>query len=358
VSIYDDGPRIVIWEMTRACGLACRHCGAKATPSRDARELTTGEAFDLVDEVAAYGRPIFILTGGDPFLRLDVFEIVAYAAQRELRVAVFPSATARLTKAALERLAASGCRRVTLSIDGPDAETHDAYRGVTGAFERTLTAAGHAREAGIDLQINTTIGSHNHARIKEIAALIGRLGAGIWTASFLVPTEPAQMADCLDARGFEAAFAELFEIWKTAPFTVTTAEAPHFRRFVAQTVAALPLDDQPPKAGHFRFPAISDGKGQVFVSHAGDICPSSFLTLTAGNVRERRLIDVYRSDPTFERLRDPDRLNGKCGACDFRQICGGSRARAYAFSGDPLGSEPCCVYESPAYLATREDVSA
>jgi radical SAM protein len=358
VSIYDDGPRIVIWEMTRACALACKHCRAKAIPNRDARELTTCEAFDLVDEVAAYGRPIFILTGGDPFMRSDVFEIVSYAAQRELRVAVSPSGTARLTKSALERLAAAGCRRMSLSIDGPDAETHDAFRGVKGAFERILTAAAHAREAGIELQINTTIARHNQAKIRAVADLIPKLDASVWTAFFLVPTTEAEIADCLDAAGFEAAFAELFQIWKDAPFMVTTAEAPHFRRFVSQYVARLPFAERPSKVDHFRFPAIGDGKGLVFVSHTGDISPGCFLPIVAGNVREQKLIDVYRNDPTFERLRDPDRTNGKCGRCDFRQMCGGSRARAYGFSGDPFGSEPCCAYVAPAYLASLESVSA
>jgi radical SAM protein len=358
VSIYDDGPRIVIWEMTRACAFACKYCRAKAVPQRDGRELTTCEAFDLVDEVAAYGRPIFVLTGGDPFMRSDVFEIVSYAAQRGLRVAISPSGTAHLTKAALERVAAAGCRRMSLSIDGPDAETHDAFRGVKGTFERTVTAAAHARAAGIELQITTTIARRNHTRLKEIAALIPHLDASVWTAFFFVPTNPAEIEDCLDGACFEAAFAELFEIWKDAPFIVTTTEAPHFRRFVSQQVALLPAEQRPSKADHVRFPAIGDGKGFVFVSHAGDIFPGGFLPLVAGNVREQRLIEVYRNDPTFVHLRDPDRTSGKCGRCDFRQMCGGSRARAYGFSGDPFESEPCCTYESPAYLASRESISA
>jgi radical SAM protein len=358
VSIYDDGPRIVIWEMTRACALACKHCPAKALPQRDGGELTTGEAFDLVDEVAAYGRPIFILTGGDPLVRPDLFEIVSYATQRELRVAVSPSGTARLTKSAIERLAAAGCRRMSLSIDGPDAATHDAFRGVEGAFERIHRAAAHAREAGIELQINTTIARHNHDRIKQIAELVQRLDASVWTAFFLVPGERSEIDDCLDAAGFETAFAELFEIWRDAPFIVTTAEAPHFRRFAAQQVALLPLEERPSKANHFRFPAIGDGKGCVFVTHTGEILPGNYLPFSAGNVRDRRLLDVYRNDPTFVHLRDADRTTGKCGSCEFRQMCGGSRARAFAFSGDPFSSEPCCAYVSGAFLGPPASLSA
>ncbi len=358
VGIYDEGPRVIIWEMTRACALACIHCRAKAIPQRDARELSTEEAFGLVDQVAAYGRPIFILTGGDPFMRPDLFEIVEYAAKLGLPIAVSPSGTGRLTKPALERLAAAGCRRMSLSIDGPDAESHDAFRGVKGAFDRTLAAAAHAREAGIGLQINTTIARHNNTRIKEIAALIERIGASVWTAFFLVPTGRAHREDCLDAAGFEAVFAELFDVWKTAPFMVKTTEGPHFRRYVAQHIGTLPFEQQGRMAEQFRYPSIGDGKGFVFVSHTGEICPSGFLPIVAGNVRHDSLIDVYRSDPTFQRLRDPDRTEGKCGLCDFRQLCGGSRARAYGFTGDPFAAEPCCGYQSPEYLRSLESVTA
>ena len=247
---------------------------------------------------------------------------------------------------------------MSLSIDGPDAATHDAFRGVNGAFERTIAAAGHARAAGIGLQINTTIARHNHTRINDIAALVGRVDAAVWSAFFLVPTGRAQVADCLDADGFEAAFADLYAVWLRAPFMVTTTEAPHFRRFVTQHLSAMPLAERPQKADHFRFPAIGDGKGFVFVSHTGDICPSGFLPIVAGNVRQEELLDVYRNDPAFIRLRDPDRTEGKCGKCDYRFMCGGSRARAYGFSGDPFGSEPCCSYQSPEYLASLESVPA
>ncbi len=210
--MYDDSPHIVIWEMTRACALACQHCRAKAIPRRNDAELTTAEAFNLVDQVAGFGHPIFILTGGDPFMRPDVFEIVEYAAKRELRIAVSPSGTGRLTKATLERLAAAGCRRMSLSIDGWDVASHDAFRGVKGTFERTLGAARQAREAGIELQINTTIARHNKSHIKEIAALVEQIDAQVWTAFFLIPTGRAKLEDCLDAAGFEAAFADLFNV--------------------------------------------------------------------------------------------------------------------------------------------------
>ncbi len=359
MGIYDDRPQVVIWETTRACALACRHCRAEAIPRRDDRELTTREAFALVDRIAAYGRCIFILTGGDPFMRPDLFEIVAYASSRDLSVAVSPSGTGRLTKASLERLAAAGCTRMSLSVDGPNAEVHDAFRGVKGTFERTMTAAAHARAAGIDLQINTTIARHNESSIGEMPAVIRRMDAAVWTAFFLVPTGRAQREDCLDADGFERVFAQLFEIWKSdPPFMIKTTEAPHYRRYVAQHAGEIPPGRMPRHAGYYRAPAICDGKGFLFVSHTGDVCPSGFLEIPAGNVRERDPIDVYRTDPTFRRLRDPDRTNGKCGVCDYRFICGGSRARAYGFDGDPFGSEPCCSYRSPAYRALHPGATA
>jgi radical SAM protein len=349
MGIYDDRPQVVIWEMTRACALACRHCRAEAIPRRNEHELTTEEAFTLVDAIAAEGRCIFILTGGDPFMRPDIFEIVGYAASKELSVAVSPSGTGRLTKVSLERLAEAGCRRMSLSIDGPTAEVHDAFRGVKGTFERTMTAAAHARAAGIDLQINTTIARHNNTMIQQMPAVIERMDAAVWTAFFLVPTGRAQLADCLDADGFERVFAELFEIWKTdPPFMIKTTEGPHYRRYVAQHLAEIAPERMPRHADYYRMPAIGDGKGFVFVSHVGDICPSGFLEIPAGNVRRDSLIDVYRNDPMFVRLRDADRTNGKCGLCDYRRLCGGSRARAYGFSGDPFGPEPCCSYYSEA----------
>ena len=332
VPLYGDAPRIVIWETTRACALACRHCRAKAIPHRNPHELATKEAYALIDQIAEIRPPVFVLTGGDPLMRPDLAEIVRYAAERGLRVAISPSGTGRLTARALAELSAAGCRRLSLSIDGPDAETHDAFRGVQGTFARTLRAAEEAVEIGIELQINTTIARHNQDKIPEMAALVAHTGAKVWTAFFLVPTGRAQIEECLGAAEHEAAFAELFEISQRADFAVKTTEAPHFRRYVAQRV------------GSDGRPGIGDGRGFVFISHVGEIQPSGFLPITAGNVRTDRLLDVYRNDPVMRRLRDPDGFGGKCGTCEFRTLCGGSRARAYGFTGDPFAAEPCCVY--------------
>ncbi|MHB8140298.1 MAG: radical SAM protein [Vulcanimicrobiaceae bacterium] len=334
---YDDAPRIVIWELTRACALACRHCRAEAIPHRDPRELSTAEARALIDAVAECGRPLFVLTGGDPLMRDDLYEIVEYGVSAGLRLAVSPSATGRLTRRALERLAAAGCSRISLSIDAPDAQSHDAFRGVKGSFGRTLDGLRHAREFGIEVQINTTISRFNHTRIAEMAEFLTPLQIALWSVFFLVPVGRGQATECLDAHETEAAFAALYAAMKYLPCPVKTTEAPHFRRFVAQRQA------QPsPRGG-----GIGDGRGFVFISHIGEVHPSGFLPYVVGNVRESRLIDLYRDDPIMQSLRRPDGFGGKCGSCDYRYLCGGSRARAFAYTGDLLAQEPSCLYQAP-----------
>jgi AdoMet-dependent heme synthase len=291
-------------------------------------------------------------------MRPDVYDVVAYGTQPGLRMAVSPSGTGRLTRDALARLHEAGARRISLSIDGPDAATHDAFRGVKGTFERTVAAARHAHEVGLELQVNTTIARHNFDKVRAMAKLLPDLGAVTWSAFFLVPAGRAQQADVLSAEQHEAAFAELYDVWLTAPYDVKTTEAPHFRRFLSQRIAALSPDRIPGKAKHptLRFPATGDGKGFVFVSHTGEVQPSGFLPLACGNVRRERLIDVYRNHPTMRRLRDPDSFGGKCGACEYNTLCGGSRARAYGFTGDAFAAEPCCIYASSTTAALVQGI--
>lgn len=357
-STYDDAPRIVIWELTRACALACRHCRAEASPYRNPRELTTTEAFALVDAVTECGKPLFVLTGGDPLMRDDIYKIVEYGTTKGLRVAVSPSATGRLTQNALDRLAQAGCRRISLSIDAPDAQAHDAFRGVRGSYKRTIEGIAMAQRAGIQVQINTTISRFNHARIEEMGELMKPLGIALWSVFFLVPVGRAQQSECLDARETEAAFGKLYRVATGAPFAVKTTEAPHYRRFVAQREAQMPPRERPENAepAPLRFGAIGDGRGFVFISHTGEVYPSGFLPYEAGNVRDARLIEIYRNDPIMKRLRRPDDFGGKCGLCEFRYMCGGSRARAYGFTGDAFAEEPSCSYRPAA--TTREVQSA
>lgn len=345
--MYDTAPVIVIWEMTRACALACRHCRAEAIPYRNPLELTTSQAFALVDAVADCGKPLFVLTGGDPFMRDDLFKIVEYAVNQGLHTAVSPSATGRLTETSLRALARSGCQRISLSIDAPDADSHDAFRGVRGSFERTMRALDTARGCGIEVQINTTVSRFNHTRIADMADLLRPLDIALWSVFFVVPVGRAALRDVLDPQETEAAFGELYAASQTLPFGVKTTEAPHYRRYAAQHASEVPSSSP-------RFGGVGDGKGFVFVSHYGEICPSGFLPHVCGNVREDRLLDVYHSHPFMRRLRDPDSFEGKCSVCEFRQLCGGSRSRAFTMTGNAFASEPSCAYVSKAW----EEVTA
>jgi AdoMet-dependent heme synthase len=347
--MYERAPRIVIWEMTRACALACRHCRAEAQPRRDPFELTTAEAFDLVNGVATFGRPLFILTGGDPMMRDDVYEIVEYGSALGLSVSISPSATGRLTDDALRKLAIAGVRRLSLSLDAPSAGEHDSFRGVRGSYARTERATRIARDHGMSVQINTTLSRLNIDQIAEFGALLSGWDIAMWSVFFILPIGRATADLCLSAQETEDAFARLAAVADTVSFAVKTTEAPHYRRYLAQHAASPTFRERPAGvAAPPRFPGIGDGRGFVFVSHLGDVYPSGFLPLRIGNVRERSLAELYRYDPVMQQLRRPETFGGKCGVCDYQRTCGGSRARAYLTSGDPFASDPSCSYVSPA----------
>ncbi len=347
--MHDRAPSIVIWETTRACALACRHCRAEAVPRRDPLELTTMEAFALFDDVAACGRPLFILTGGDPLMRDDIFKLVEYGTSLQLPMAVSPSSTGRLTRQAIRRLAIAGVHRISVSLDAPDAQAHDAFRGVKGSYQRTMEAISHALDYGVGVQINTTVAQHNRLRLKEFEEVLAPFNIAMWSAFFVLPVGRAGTDLCLDAAETEQAFRDLHDIASRSRFAVKTTEAPHYRRYALQheTVPSREregVSTAPPG----RFTGIGDGRGFAFVSRHGDVQPSGFLPLAVGNVRHRPLLDIYREEPIMRRLRQPDTFFGKCGVCEFRRICGGSRARAFAASGNPYGSDPSCSYAPAA----------
>ncbi len=332
---FDHAPRIVIWEMTRACALACKHCRAEAVPRRHHDELTTGEAFALVDQIADARASLLVLSGGDPLMRDDIYKVVEHARLRRLTVAVTPSATGRLTEEALRRIYVAGAHRIAISLDAPDEAAHDAFRGVRGSFARTMNAIRVAREIGLDVQVNTTLSRFNAHRIEDFVTLLTTLDIALWSVFFLIPVGRASLELMLDAPETDGAFDRIFRATGDAPFAIKTTEAPHYRRFLAQHAAG----------GPHTF-GIGDGRGFVFVSHTGDVYPSGFLPLAVGNVRTTTLGALYRDDPIFRRLRQPWTFNGKCGTCEFNAICGGSRARAYATTGDPFESDPTCSYRA------------
>jgi AdoMet-dependent heme synthase len=355
---FDVAPFLVIWETTRACDLACQHCRAEAIDRRDPCELSTIEAMRMMNHVRRFGRPLFVLTGGDPLKRPDTVELVEHGARIGLRMAMTPSGTPLMTRPILERLKAAGLSRLAVSLDGSTAEIHDAFRGVPGSFDWTVRMIRAAREIGLTTQINTTVARHNLEDFENLITLMGELGISLWSVFFLVPTGRAKPEDVASAEDFERVFHRMYDLSKSAPFDIKSTAAPQYRRVILQRQVAERRAGgrtTPPEAltaglgfsladGVGRAKGVNDGNGFLFVSHTGDIYPSGFLPLAAGNVRTDDLVDVYRNSDLFRSLRDPDRLGGKCGVCEFREVCGGSRARAYAMTGDPLAAEPFCTH--------------
>lgn len=348
---FNQRPFIAIWEVTQACDLACVHCRASAQPDRDPLELGTKEGKHLIDQIAEMKVPVFVLTGGDPLKRPDLFELIGHARSRGVHISLTPSATPLLTRETVQRLKEAGLARLAVSLDGTSAETHDAFRGLSGSFARTMDAVQWANEAGLPVQINTTFSRRNVGEIDDLVALVGSLGITLWSVFFLVPTGRGKLNDLLSADEFEQVFARLHSLSKTASFDIKTTEAQHYRRFLLQQHAAGRRAGTPSDAPERVADAIgraprglNDAKGFVFVSHKGEVYPSGFLPLSGGSIREQSLADIYCNSPLFRALRDTTRLEGKCGACEFKRICGGSRARAYALTGNPFGEEPCCVH--------------
>jgi radical SAM protein with 4Fe4S-binding SPASM domain len=289
-----------------------------------------------------------VLTGGDPLKRPDLFTIVDAAVQARMAVAVAPSVTPLLTPRAIHRLGAAGVGRIALSLDGPSPETHDRLRGVAGSFEATLAAIGAARAGGVALQINTSLTPQTVPWLAATASMVAAIEPVLWSVFFVVPVGRATSAQQLQADACENAFHALYDWRQTTRLAVKTTAAPAFRRVVLQRDAGRARSGAPRGP---RPAAVNDGKGFVFVSHTGEVYPSGFLPLSAGNVRETPLATLYRSSLLFRHLRDESRLEGKCGVCPFRGVCGGSRARAYATTGNPFAADPACAYEPERAVA-------
>ena len=355
---FNELPFLAIWEVTQACNLACVHCRASAQPDRHPMELSTAESKRLIDQIAALKVPVFVLTGGDPIKRPDLFELIGHAHSAGVRVSLTPSATPLLTREIVVRLKEAGLARLAVSMDGASAETHDAFRGMSGSFARTLDAVRWANAIGLSVQINTTFSRRNIAEIDAIVALIESLNITLWSVFFLVPTGRGRLDDLLNADEFEQVFAKIYGLSKTASFDIKTTEAQHYRRFmlqqrVSERKAGVETHAIQDKAADDlgRAPrGLNDGKGFVFISHTGEVFPSGFLPLSAGNIRQQGLSVLYRESSLFQSLRDTSKLEGKCGLCEFKEICGGSRARAYALTGNPNAEEPCCSYIPKGYI--------
>ena len=370
--VFPERPQRVYWETTRSCDLACRHCRAEAAPDADPDELRAAEGLALIEHLAAFGAPLphLVFTGGDPLKRVDLFELIAAARQHGFQVSVAPSATPLLTADALRHLRGAGVDAISLSIDGSTAGRHDFIRGIPGTFERTLEAARVAREVQLPFQINTLVCEETVDDLPAIHQLALDLGAARWSLFFLVSVGRGQVLQPVTPERTEALLIWLASLAgppRPGRLVITTTEAPFFRRVVSQrrpdssahhptperTVdSARPAssgaaDGSARPVGHGA--GIRDGNGIMFISHTGDICPSGFLEIPTGNVRRDDVVDVYRHHPLFESLRNPTEFHGRCGPCEFRWVCGGSRARAYSASHDPLGEDPLCEHQPMAH---------
>jgi radical SAM protein with 4Fe4S-binding SPASM domain len=331
-------PLRVYWEVTRACDLACRHCRATANPYADPAELTRAEGKRLLEELASFGEPAphVIFTGGDPLKRRDLFELIDAAHELGLHVSVAPSATPLLTDEALLALAGAGVDAISLSLDGSTAERHDAIRGITGTYQRTLEAARVARVVHLPFQVNTLVCADTVDDLAAIHEQVVQLAAARWSLFFLVTVGRGQLLQAISAERAEQVLEWVAGLSRRPPAPIiTTTEAPQLRRIAMQR----------PGGGAHHAAGVRDGNGIIFISHTGDICPSGFLEVAAGNVRTANIVDVYREAPLFLQLRDADGFHGRCGRCEYRWMCGGSRARAYCASGgDPLAEDPLCTY--------------
>lgn len=367
-------PFMVIWETTQACDLACKHCRAESQPQHHPEALSSAEGMRLVDQVVDLGmpHPLFILTGGDPFKRTDIFDLTEYAARRGLPVALSPSGTPLLNVDNLKRLKEAGCKAISLSLDASTAAIHDAFRGVPGSYEWTVNGWKTAREIGLKLQVNTTVTRYNLEDLPRMFALVRDLGVMTWSLFFLVPTGRGLAEDEITPEDYEAVMNFLYDASKHV--SLKTTEGHHYKRVVLQRayleahglpleaymalngtyhrlkemlqeyVGDTPLEEQAHERMRRTPLHVNAGDGFVFISHLGEVFPSGYLPLGAGNVRRQSLKEIYQSSPLFLALRNKDALKGRCGRCEYRFVCGGSRSRAFALSGDYLAEEPFCSY--------------
>jgi radical SAM protein len=355
---FSRNPLLVYWEMTQACHLACKHCRASAMPAAHPLELTTHESRRFLNQLVDFGDPLphLILTGGDPLSRKDIYQLIDHACGLGLEVSITPSATPELTSDAIDRLKDHGIQSLGLSLDGSCAEKHDAIRAVPGTFDRTIAAARHAGEIGLPIQVNTLVAEETAADLPAIYELLcTSFPVMRWSLFFLISVGRGKALNEVSPEMGESIMDWVLELVPQAPFLVKTTEAPSYRRLAIEKMrqAGMPSHEMKKSSVYQGF-QIRDGHGIVFVSHLGEIYPSGFLPLRCGSVRAHSLADVYRNSEVFRALHSPERFHGKCGACEYSHICGGSRARAFAHTGDVLGPDPVCPYQPALELAALE----
>lgn len=345
-----DGPpqlRLIAWEVTRSCNLACKHCRAEAHMEPYPGELSTAEAKALIDTFPAVGSPIIIFTGGEPLMRHDIFELIPYAKAKGLRCVMAPNGTL-LTAENAARIKDAGIERCSISIDAPDAAGHDAFRGVSGAFAASMRGIEHLKSVDLEFQINTTVTKDNLHQFKEIFHLSENLGATAWHIFLLVPTGRAAElgAQVISAKEYEEVLNWFYDFRKTTKMQLKATCAPHYHRILRQRAKE---EGVPVTFDTFGLDAVSrgclGGVGFCFISHSGVVQPCGYLELDCGNVRTTPFPEIWKNSPQFANLRNPKVYIGKCGPCEYHRVCGGCRARAQTMRGNYLAEEPLCSYE-------------
>lgn len=367
---YDEKPLLVFWETTKACPLQCKHCRAEAILEPLPGELSTEEGLALIDDVAGFGKPypILVFTGGDPLMRPDIYELMEHAAGLGMPIAVAPAVSRNLTDEALERIAGLGAA-VSLSLDSPWPSVHDDIRGVPGTWERTLKAIRRLIGLGARVQVNTVVMRDTVEGLADLVKLLVDEGVGVWEVFYYVPTGRGGREEDLSPEEWEDVSHFLYEA--SRHLVVRTTEGPMFRRVAAirRVLEERGLDpDEVLRPGDLyrrlrdrlvellgrggrakaHTAGTRDGRGIVFISYNGTVYPSGFLPYPLGNVRSRSIVEIYRESPLMRKLRRGE-FRGRCGACEYRDLCGGSRARAYAYYGDPLAEDPACPYRPNSY---------
>ena len=362
-----DRTRVVMWELTRACKLGCAHCPIGAQPRRNPLELSTYEAYKTIDQIVSLNPDEVIITGGDPFERTDLYQLLDYARRRGLQPSLMVSATPNLTGAAIGKLKRNGLGRLIIGLDSSAPERHDSARGIAGQFGSTLLAIRWARTAELPVEVNTLLTPRNLRDIDTVAELLGDVEVQRWNVYFTVPVGATRPSDMLAPEEVERVFEKLYDLSARVPFPIRTFEAPHYRRFVLQKAV-----EQRQKKMEDLFDLQTDGvrigddagraavavNNYLYISHTGEVTVSPFLPLTAGNVRYQPLATVHRYGELFAAVRDEVNLKGKCGRCEFKTVCGGSRARAFAVSGDLFAADPLCAYQPGTFLPVAATLPA
>lgn len=352
-------PRVIAWESTRACNLVCKHCRADAQIDPDPEELTTAEVKTMIDQIAAFSKPIFIISGGEPLMRKDIFEIADYANQQGLRVAMSPNGTL-IDPQNIQKMKGAGIKRISVSLDGSCAQKHDAIRGVRGAFDDAVRGMKYCLDAKLPFQINTTVMRENRDDLKATLAKVIELGAVAWHVFMLVPTGRGRFDDEITPQEYEDILNWVYETSQISSIPIRVTCGPQFMRIVStkqkERKAELNLVGQQKPKGHpGGHPGLDHtsrgclaGVGYCFISHRGEVFPCGYLPVLAGDVRKQDFQSIYQNSDVFIKLRNYRELEGKCGVCPYIRQCGGCRARAYALTGNYLAEEPFCVYDPPA----------